>query len=141
MLKTEIFVSRPQCVKIFIQMMIVIPTNISAGSVRKIFVTTKFLFLSGNRTIKNQNSCHLPTDILATPKCPDRLWGPHSLLFRGYGGSFQEEKRPGREVTQLHILPKYRMSGAKPLLPSMSSWREERIHRFKRVRKIAKNDY
>jgi len=33
------------------------------------------------------------------------------------------------------------MSGAKLLLPSMSSWREEGIHRFRRVRKIAKSDH
>jgi hypothetical protein len=33
------------------------------------------------------------------------------------------------------------MSGAKPLLPSMSSWNEEGIYRYRRVRKIAKNDY
>ena len=79
-------------------MMRMIPTNVNAGSFRKIFVTTKFFFLSGNMKRKSQNSCHLPTDILATPKCPDRLWGPPSLLFGGYRGSFQEEKRPGREV-------------------------------------------
>ena len=32
------------------------------------------------------------------PKPPDRLWGPHSLLFSRYWGSFPEVKRPGREV-------------------------------------------
>jgi len=32
------------------------------------------------------------------PKFPYRLWGPHSLLFGGYRGSFREVKRPGREV-------------------------------------------
>jgi hypothetical protein len=29
---------------------------------------------------------------------PDRLWGPHSLLFNLYQGSLPEVKRPEREV-------------------------------------------
>jgi hypothetical protein len=29
---------------------------------------------------------------------PDRLWGPPSLLFRGYRGFFSGVKLPGREV-------------------------------------------
>jgi hypothetical protein len=31
-------------------------------------------------------------------KCPDRLWGPLSLLFKGYRGSFVPVKRPEREA-------------------------------------------
>ena len=30
--------------------------------------------------------------------CPDRLWGPSSLLHNGYRVSFQGVKRPGRGV-------------------------------------------
>jgi hypothetical protein len=34
--------------------------------------------------------------------CPDRLWGPPSLLYNGYRGSFLRGKaRPGRVVGQL----------------------------------------
>ena len=32
------------------------------------------------------------------PKLLDRLWGPPSLLFSGYSGSFPGLKRPGRKV-------------------------------------------
>jgi hypothetical protein len=31
--------------------------------------------------------------------CPDRLWGPPSLLYNGYRGSFPGDKaRPGRDA-------------------------------------------
>jgi len=33
------------------------------------------------------------------PLCPDRLWGPPSLLYNGYGGPFPGGKaRPGRDA-------------------------------------------
>jgi hypothetical protein len=33
------------------------------------------------------------------PLCPDRLWGPPSLLYNGYRGSFPRGKaRPGRDA-------------------------------------------
>lgn len=33
------------------------------------------------------------------PRCPDRLWGPPTLLFNGVWGLFlQAVKRPGREA-------------------------------------------
>ena len=32
------------------------------------------------------------------PKGPNRLWGPLSLLYRGYRGSYLGVKRPRREV-------------------------------------------
>jgi len=31
-------------------------------------------------------------------KCPDQLWGPPSLLFKGYESSFLGVKRPRHEV-------------------------------------------
>jgi hypothetical protein len=39
--------------------------------------------------------------IFSCPRRPDRLWGPHSLLFNGYRGSFHEMKLPGREADHL----------------------------------------
>jgi hypothetical protein len=33
-----------------------------------------------------------------SPKCPDQLWGPPSLLFSGYQGSFLGVKQLGHEV-------------------------------------------
>ena len=62
-----------------------------------------------------------------SPKRPDRLWGPPSLLFNGYRGSFP--KGGGgcsgwglNFTTHLHIFPRFRMTGAIPLLPYMPSW-------------------
>jgi hypothetical protein len=37
-------------------------------------------------------------DFFSFPKRPDRLWGPPSLLFNGYRGTFPEVKWPEREV-------------------------------------------
>jgi len=34
----------------------------------------------------------------SSPKCPDWLWGPTILLYRGYWGFFKEVKQPGCEV-------------------------------------------
>jgi hypothetical protein len=37
--------------------------------------------------------------IFSFPNRPDRLWGPHNLLFNGYRGLFRRGvKRPGREA-------------------------------------------
>jgi hypothetical protein len=36
--------------------------------------------------------------IFSSPRCPDRLWGSTNLLSNGYGGTFPEIKRPGREA-------------------------------------------
>jgi hypothetical protein len=36
-----------------------------------------------------------------TRKCSNRLWGPTSLLFRGYGWSLPEVKRPSCECYHL----------------------------------------
>jgi hypothetical protein len=34
----------------------------------------------------------------SSPKRPDGLWGPPSLLFNGYRGFFPGVKRPGRQI-------------------------------------------
>jgi hypothetical protein len=44
--------------------------------------------------------------------CPDRLWGPPSLLYSGYRGSFPGLKRsPGMTLTtHPHLMPRSKMS-------------------------------
>jgi hypothetical protein len=64
------------------------------------------------------------SEFLSSPPCPDRLWGPPSLLINGYLGSFPGEvNRPGREAD--HSPPSsavVRMRGAIPPLPYTPSW-------------------
>jgi hypothetical protein len=38
-------------------------------------------------------------DFFLYPLCPDRLWGPPSLLYNGYRGSFPRGAKRGRGVT------------------------------------------
>jgi hypothetical protein len=45
--------------------------------------------------------------------CPDRLWGPPSVLYNGYRWSFPRGVKRGRGVTLTthpHLLPRSRMS-------------------------------
>jgi len=46
-------------------------------------------------------------------KCPGQLWGPPSLLFNGYWGSFPQAKELEHEVT--HLPP--------PSTKVMNEWR------------------
>jgi hypothetical protein len=58
---------------------------------------------------------------LLYPLCPDRLWGPPSLLYNGYRGSFPRGKaRPGRDADHSsHPVQRSRMSSSyNPLPPS-----------------------
>jgi hypothetical protein len=63
----------------------------------------------------------------STPKCPDQLWGPPSLLISGYQELFPGGwgvKQSGHEAD--HSLPssaEVKNGGALPPLPHMSSWR------------------
>ena len=62
---------------------------------------------------------------LISPKRPDRLWSPKSLLFNGYRISFPGMKWPEREFD--HVPPfsaRVKKIGSMPL-PHMRSWREE----------------
>jgi hypothetical protein len=60
---------------------------------------------------------------ISSPKRPDRIRRPPSLLFSGYRRFILGVKRPGHKLTTyLHIVPRLRMSGAIPLLPYMPSW-------------------
>jgi hypothetical protein len=53
---------------------------------------------------------------IPSPETPDQFWGPPTLLFNGYRGSFPGVKRPGRDVDHLHLTPKLTMSRAVTLL-------------------------
>ena len=46
---------------------------------------------------------------LASPKRPDRLWGPPSLQFSGYRGSYPGQQQQGHEAD---LVPRLRTSGA-----------------------------
>ena len=66
---------------------------------------------------------------LRSPKRPDRLGGPTSLLFDGHRLQPQRGGVGGRGVrliTHLYIVPNLRMSGATLLLPTFTSWRGQR---------------
>jgi len=54
------------------------------------------------------------------PQCPNRLWGPHSLLSNWYR---MQSGRGVKLTTHLHLAPRLRMRGAIPPLPNTSSWR------------------
>jgi len=49
----------------------------------------------------------------SSPKCPDWLWGPPSLLFNGHGGLFPQElsRWDMRLTTHICLFPRIR-SGA-----------------------------
>jgi hypothetical protein len=48
-------------------------------------------------TVRGSN-CGRSKRFYPSPKRPDRLWSPSSLIFNGYRGSYPGVKRPGREV-------------------------------------------
>jgi hypothetical protein len=47
--------------------------------------------------VQSLNPCR-DKRIFSSPKCPDRLWGLHSLLFNGHRASIPGGERPGHEV-------------------------------------------
>jgi hypothetical protein len=52
-------------------------------------------------------------DFSIYPLCPDRLWGPPSLLSNGYRGVLSPSEKRGRGValtTQPYLVPRSRMS-------------------------------
>jgi hypothetical protein len=68
-------------------------------------------------TIEGSNPGRAKRYVQSPKKSPDRLWGPYSVLFNGYGGSFREVKRSGVKLTiHLRLVPRLRMSGTIPLL-------------------------
>jgi hypothetical protein len=62
--------------------------------------------------------------IFTSPYCPDRLWGPTSLLSYGYRGPFPGVKavRGVKLPTHIQLLPKSRKRGSIHPLPHTSSW-------------------
>jgi hypothetical protein len=63
--------------------------------------------------------------IFSSPRRPDWLWGPTSLLLNAYRGALSPGlKRRRREAnTQLQLVPKSRDCAFIHPLPHMSSWR------------------
>jgi hypothetical protein len=55
--------------------------------------------------------------------CPDRLWGPSSVLYNGYRDPFSGSKeRPGRDADHSpHLVPRSRMSRSYTSSPSSAS--------------------
>jgi hypothetical protein len=62
---------------------------------------------------------------LFSSQCPDRLWGPPSLLSNWYRGALSTAvKRPGHEADHSPLsCAEVKNGGAIPTLPSTSSWR------------------
>jgi hypothetical protein len=62
-------------------------------------------------------------EFFSSPPCPDRLWGPPSLLSKGYRGPFLWEwtGRGVKLTTYLHLMPRSRMRGAIAPLPNTPS--------------------
>ena len=59
--------------------------------------------------------------VFSSPKRPDQVWGPSSLLLNGYRVSLPGVKRPGRDGNHSpHLARRLRTSGALPLLPLYS---------------------
>jgi hypothetical protein len=56
-------------------------------------------------------------------KGPDRLWGPHSLLFSGHWGCFLDFSGQGVKLrTHFCVQLKWRVTGAVPSLHSFTAW-------------------
>jgi len=63
----------------------------------------------------------------SSPKCPDWLCGPTSLLCNRYQGSFLVVKQSGGDNYSPPLIPVLGMIGAVPL-PCMPSWPEQGIN-------------
>jgi hypothetical protein len=62
--------------------------------------------------------------IFSTLQRPDRLWGPSSLLYTGYGCSFAGVRRPGRQADRsLASSAQVESNEDIPPLLYTSSWR------------------
>jgi hypothetical protein len=62
--------------------------------------------------------------IISSPRRPDRLWAPPSLLSNGYRGPSLGVKRPGVKLTtHLQLVPRPRKRGYIYPLPHKPSWR------------------
>ena len=77
---------------------------------------------------KSEFESQLGQAMFSSPKHPDRFWGPTSLLFDRYMGSFPKVRHPGRTVYHSpRQVPWLRMHGAISLLPLYDLWRGQRL--------------
>jgi hypothetical protein len=62
--------------------------------------------------LENRGSIPGRGRFFSSPPRPDRLWGPSSISFNGYGALSPKLKRPGREATTyLHAVPRLECVG------------------------------
>ena len=73
------------------------PNKISALSMKDILTHLQNLFyVVTGRTVRGLNPGS-DKMLFSSPQGPDSLWGPHTLLFSAFLGSFLEVSRPERE--------------------------------------------
>jgi hypothetical protein len=66
-------------------------------------------------------------EIFSSPKHPDWLRDPPSLLFSGYHHSFLWDVKLSNS---LNVVLRLKMRGDRPVLPLMSSWCVKGLHHF-----------
>jgi hypothetical protein len=68
-------------------------------------------------------------EFFSSPPCPDRHWGPPSLLSRGYPELFhwRESGRGMKLTTRFHLLTRSGMCGAIPPPTQYVTWRGDQL--------------
>lgn len=68
--------------------------------------------------------CPPGLEVFTSANCPDRLWGPPSLLFRGYRGLFSRGQRDmgAKLITPYHPVWRLRMHESISPFPHMPIW-------------------
>jgi hypothetical protein len=83
------------------------------------FLGSKFIRLPAGHSRYRGSIPRKDNTFLTSPNRPDRLWGPPSLLFNGYGGTLSPGiNRPGREFRHSFLSSAWlRMNGTIRLIP------------------------